>query len=327
MDITRDFVAEHVARFDDALEITKNEFKSLDADAQYTNAFARLLKWDPLARVAMLGTDQRELFVPVLKNVIRAQRNAIPGRFSFFDIGCGDGQTFALVADEFPDGTTGTILDCNAYYLSQYEAAVRSSGRLRVAQSICAPFLPETAVEPPEGFDLILAIHVLYYFDDLRASLARIYDLLRPGGAAFIVFADEKTAYTGQALHAYHRGNAAFLAAFDETCNLRRRLLLPGAELQKYLDERFPTSRASLRSEAQASRLYGHTLMDILALSLITGLDRIETSTKFDAVMDLIRTRPEAIGLRIERGGNPAREAMFSVVQSQIVVELRRDTK
>jgi SAM-dependent methyltransferase len=275
----------------------------------------------------MLGTDQRELFVPVLKNVIRAQRNAIPGRFRFFDIGCGDGQTFALVADEFPDGTTGTILDCNAYYLSQYEAAVRSSGRLRVAQSICAPFLPETAVETPGGFDLILAIHVLYYFDDLRASLARIYDLLRPGGAAFIVFADEKTAYTGQALHAYHRGNAAFLAAFDETCDLRRRLLLPGAELQKYLDERFPTSRASLRSEVQASRLYGHTLMDILALSLITGLDRIETSTKFDAVMDLIRTRPEAIGLRIERGGNPAREAMFSVVQSQIVVKLRRDTK
>jgi SAM-dependent methyltransferase len=326
MDITRDFVAEHVARFDDALEITKNEFKSLDADAQYTNAFARLLKWDPLDRAAMLGTDQRELFVPVLKNVIRAQRNAIPGRFSFFDIGCGDGQTFALVADEFPDGTTGTILDCNAYYLSQYEAAVRSSGRLRVAQSICAPFLPETAVEVG-SFDLIFAIHVLYYFDDLRASLARIYDLLRPGGGAVIVFADEKTAYTGQALRAYHRGDAAFLAAFDETCDLRRRLLLSGTELQKYLDERFPTSRASLRSEAQASRLYGHTLMDILALSLITGLDRIETSTKFDAVMDLIRTRPEAIGLRIERGGNPAREAMFSVVQSQIVVELRRDTK
>jgi SAM-dependent methyltransferase len=326
MDITRDFVAEHVARFDDALEITKNEFKSLDADAQYTNAFARLLKWDPLDRVAMLGTDQRELFVPVLKNVIRAQRNTIPGRFSFFDIGCGDGQTFALVADEFPDGTTGTILDCNAYYLSQYEAAVRSSGRLRVAQSICAPFLPETEVEVG-SFDLIFAIHVLYYFDDLRASLARIYDLLRPGGAAFIVFADEKTAYTGQALHAYHRGNAAFLAAFDETCDLRRRLLLPGAELQKYLDERFPTSRASLRSEVQASRLYGHTLMDILALSLITGLDRVETPAKFDAVMDLIRTRPEAIGLRIERGGNPAREAMFSVVQSQVVVELRRGAK
>ncbi len=325
MDITREFVADHEARFDDALEITKNEFKSLDTDAQYTNAFARLLKWDPLDRVAMLGTDQRELFVPVLKNLIRAQRRAASEPFSFFDIGCGDGQTFALVADEFPDGATGAILDCNAYYLSQYEAAVRASGRLRVGKSICAPFLPDT--EPgSDGFDLILAIHVLYYFDDLRASLTRIYELLKPGGAAFIVFADEKTAYTGHALRACHRaaGDTGFLAGFDETCDLRRRLLLPGAELESHLDKRFPESRARLSSTVQASRLYGHTLVDILALSLISGLDRVATLAKFDAVMDLIRTQPEASGLRIEHGGNPAREGMFSVVQSQVVVELRR---
>jgi SAM-dependent methyltransferase len=330
MEISRAFMAEHAARFDDALEIAKNEFKSLDADAQYTNAFARLLKWDPLERVLMLGTDQRELFVPVLRNVIRAQRRETSEPFGFFDIGCGDGQTFALVADAFPDGATGVILDCNAYYLPQYEAAVRASGRLHVRRSICAPFLPDTAVEE-SGFDLILAIHVLYYFDDLRASLARIYELLKPGGAAFIVFADEKTAYTGQALRAYHRGDKAFLAGFDETCDLRRRLLLQGAdgvaEIQQHLDERFPTSRASLRSEVQASRLYGHTLVDILALSLITGLDRVETPAKFDAVMELIRTQPEAIGLRIERGGHPAREGMLSVVQSQVVVELRRGAR
>ena len=326
MDITREFVAARAARFDDALEIAKNEFKSLDSDAQYTNAFARLLKWDPLERVAMLGTDQRELFVPVLKNLIRAQRPVASNPFCFFDIGCGDGQTFALVADEFPDGATGVILDCNSYYLSQYEAAVRVSGRLRLEQSICAPFLPNTIVDASSGFDLILAVHVLYYFDDLRASLTRIYELLKPGGAAFIVFADEKTAYTGHALRACHRaaGDTGFLASFDQICDLRRRLLLPGAELEHHLDERFPQSRARLNSAVQASRLYGHTLVDILALSLISGLDRVETLAKFDAVMDLIRTQPEAIGLRIERGGNPAREGMFSVVQSQVVVELRR---
>lgn len=327
VEITREFVAAHAARFDDALEIVKNEFKSLDADAQYTNGFSRLLKWDPLDRVAMLGTDQRELFVPVLKNLIRAQREAASAPYRFFDIGCGDGQTFALVADEFPDRATGTILDCNAYYLAQYEAAVRASGRLHIGQSICAPFLPDTPVDE-RGFDLILAIHVLYYFDDLRASLARIYELLKPGGAAFIVFADEKTAYTGQALRAYHRDDKDFRARFDETCDLRRRLLLPDiAELPAYLDARFPASRARLRSEVQASRLYGHTLVDMLALSLITGLDRVETPAKFDAVMAMIRTRPEALGLRIERGGNPAREGMLSVVQSQVVVELRRDAR
>ena len=332
--ITREFIAAHGARFDDALEIAKNEFRSLDAHAQYTNAFARLLKWDPLERVAMLGTDQRELFVPVLKDLIRTQRRAAAGAFSFFDIGCGDGQTFALAADEFPDGATGVFLDPNAYYLAQCEKAVRATERLQLGRSICASFLPDTAVDASVeagGFDLILAIHVLYYFDDLLASFVRIYELLKPGGAAFIVFADEKTAYTGQALRAYHRGDAAFLPSFDATCDLRRRLLLAGAdgvfELQQHLDARFPASRARLRSEIQPSRLYGHTLVDILSLSLITGLDRVETPAKFDAVMALIRTQPEAIGLRIERGGHAAREGMLSVVQSQIVVELRREAR
>lgn len=332
MDITPAFVAAHPARFDDALEIAKNEFAALDADAQYTNAFARLLKWDPLDRVAMLGTDQRELFIPVLNDLIRAQRGRSLAPFSFFDIGCGDGQTFDLFAGALPDGATAAFLDCNAYYLSQYEAAVRATGRLQVGQSLCAPFLPTTA-PGSGGFDLVLAIHVLYYFDDLLASLARIYALLKPGGAAFIVFADEKMAYTGQALRACHRvaGDAAWLAAFDDTCDERRRLLLPGqdghAALQQQLDERFPDSRASLRGVVQASRLFGHTLTDIIALSLISGLDRVDNPAKFDAVMDLIRTQPEAIGLRIERGSHPAREGMFSVVQSQVVVELRRNAK
>jgi hypothetical protein len=181
------------------------------------------------------------------------------------------------------------------------------------------------------GFYLVLAIHVLYYFDNLLESLVRIYELLKPGGATFIVFADEKTAYTGQALGAYHRaaGDTEFLAAFDETRERRCKLLLPGpdglSEIQRRLDERFPTSRARLLSEVQPSRLYGHTIADILALSLITGLDRVETPAKFDAVMDLLRMQPDAIGLRIERGGNPAREGMLSVVQSQVVMELRRE--
>ena len=57
-------------RFDEALELVRNEFDSLDQPRQYRNAFARLLKPDPLQRVRMLGTDQRDLFVPVLRAVI-----------------------------------------------------------------------------------------------------------------------------------------------------------------------------------------------------------------------------------------------------------------
>jgi hypothetical protein len=36
-------------RLDEALELVRNEFEGLDAHRQYRNAFARLLRADPLA--------------------------------------------------------------------------------------------------------------------------------------------------------------------------------------------------------------------------------------------------------------------------------------
>ena len=49
-------------QLDDALEIVCNEFDGLDPHQQYHNAFSRVLKPDPLGRVLMMGTDQRDLF-------------------------------------------------------------------------------------------------------------------------------------------------------------------------------------------------------------------------------------------------------------------------
>ena len=51
-------------QFDEALDLVRNEFEGLDLHRQYRNAFARLLKPDPLGRVLMMGTDQRDMFVP-----------------------------------------------------------------------------------------------------------------------------------------------------------------------------------------------------------------------------------------------------------------------
>jgi hypothetical protein len=72
------------ARFDEAMDIIANEFTALDTHQRYRNAFSRLLKWDPLGRVLMLGTDQRDLFVPELRQAIvgfvpKAGRYSISG--------------------------------------------------------------------------------------------------------------------------------------------------------------------------------------------------------------------------------------------------------
>ena len=57
-------------QFDEALELVRNEFEGLDTHRQYRNAFARLSKPDPLGRGLMMGTDQRDMFVPELRRAI-----------------------------------------------------------------------------------------------------------------------------------------------------------------------------------------------------------------------------------------------------------------
>ena len=96
--------------FDEALELVRNEFEGLDPHRQYRNAFSRLLKPDPLGRVLMMGTDQRDMFVPELR---RAIKTTVPSDGHIFDFGAGDGQTFALVADAVPKGTRVSIEEPN----------------------------------------------------------------------------------------------------------------------------------------------------------------------------------------------------------------------
>src|ERR1041384_4845908 len=111
------------AQSDEALELVRNEFEGLDPHRQYRNAFARLLKPDPLGRVLMMGTDQRDLFVPELRRVIET---SVPTGGHIFDFGAGDGQTFALVADSVPHGTRVSLEEPNPEYLANYRRMAAS---------------------------------------------------------------------------------------------------------------------------------------------------------------------------------------------------------
>jgi len=108
--IDRAAARELAPRFDEAVALVRNEFEGLDAHRQYRNAFARLLKQDPLGRVLMMGTDQRDLLVPELR---RVTEQCVPSGGHILDLGAGDGQTFALVADSVPYGTRVSIEEPN----------------------------------------------------------------------------------------------------------------------------------------------------------------------------------------------------------------------
>jgi SAM-dependent methyltransferase len=324
--------AENLAgQFEEAIELVRNEFEGLDPHCQYRNAFARLLKPDPLGRVLMMGTDQRDMFVPELRRTIEA---SVPKDGHIFDFGAGDGQTFALVADSVPQGTRVSIEEPNPEYLAGYRAWLKTQAHLRSGIALAAGFdeidaAAEHAGEklPPDGsVDLGLALHMIYFVNDLAASVTRMVRFLKPGGVLFVVVTDETVGYTGLALKSFiERGGdtgdgARHLSVIAE----RRRLLGSpeeggGAMIEMLLAAGTPVE---LKMERQPSRLYGHTLADLIALSSIALLGSIESLAKFESAAALLRHNPEAVDLRIEEDG--PRKGMWSVTQPQWVVAFRR---
>lgn len=315
-------------RFDDALELVLNEFSGLDGHQQYRNAFARLLKPDPLQRVLMMGTCQRDRFVPELRTVIG---RSVPKRDGhILDVGAGDGQTFALAADAVPDGTRVSLEEPNPDYVAAYDAWLRAQPRLQAGMSLVAGFDEidtAGATLPADGsVDLCLAMHMLFFVADVGAALTRMVRFLKPGGSLFVVIADETIGYTGRVVQAFvdAGGTTGDDARHLDAMAERRRLVGSPADGDGQILAAL--ERAGLpvtfETELQPSRLYGHTLGDLIALSAITVLSQVDDVRKFHAAADLMRSDPEAVDLRIEDEG--PRTGMWSVTQPQWVAVLRR---
>jgi SAM-dependent methyltransferase len=317
-------------RLDEALELVRNEFEGLDHYRQYRNAFARLLKADPLGRVLMMGTDQRDLFVPELRRVIEVN---VPTNGHIFDFGAGDGQTFALVAGSVPEGTSVSIEEPNPGYVADYSAFLRTQPHLRPGMALVAGFdemegaaARSGASLPPDGsIDLGLAIHMIYFLNDLSAGLTRMMRFLKPGGALFVVVADEIDGYGGIAVKRFIEAGgdsgdkARYLAAIAE----RRRLLGSsgeghGAILEVLRNAGIP---AELDVQRQPTRFYGHSLSDLIAMAAVMGVSA-EDAALFEAATALLRQHPEVVDLRIEDDG--PRRGMWSVAQPQWVSVIRR---
>lgn len=322
------------AGFEEAMELIQNEFDGLDLEQQYRNAFARLLKPDPLERVLMMGTDQRDLFIPTLRTAIQ---RSVPEGGHVLDIGAGDGQTFALVADQVPTGTTVSFAEPNTHYVPDYQALIQRTPHLQEGIALCAGFeeideraeLDRVSLPADGSIDLAMALHMIYFLEDLPSSLTRMARFLRPGGELFVVFADETEAYTGRSLHHFlqregkDRVDKKQLAAIAE----RRRLLSSpeegGGEIIEILHANLPGNEFTMQSIRQPSRLYGHSLSDMIAFSNIAFLSTVPDFKKYRAAFELLSQDPELVDLRIEEDG--IRKGMWSVKQPQVVSVLRKE--
>ncbi len=329
--IDRERAVALAARFDEAIDMVVNEFTGLDPHRQYRNAFSRLLKWDPLGRVLMLGTDQRDLFVPELRRAIAECVPPIGG--AVFDFGCGDGQTLALTVDAFPAGTRIGFEDPNPDYVARYRRMLASRGDLVIGPALVCGFdeleqggRRAGADLPRDGsIHLALALQMLFFVADLERGVARMARFLAPGGALVIVLADESDGYTGHALRAFIAGggdtgaNARHVAAIEA----RRQFFgdaTRGGAVGDCLRRALPDREHRITVVRQPTRLYGHTLADVIAMSAITELGTIEGTEKFSIVGRFLLDRPEQVDLRIEDHG--PRAGMLSVAQPQWVVRI-----
>jgi SAM-dependent methyltransferase len=312
-------------RLAEARLLVRHEFGGLDSHAQYFNAFARLLKADPLGRVAMLGTDQRDRFVPTIREALAAR----PQRpLAILDVGCGDGATFELFADAIPPGSRIDLVDPNADYVDAYAKRLAHRDDVLLGARHVAGFDPDpadTRYDPAlgRGYDLILCLHSLYFFGDLGASMADLYARLSPGGVLIVVFADETVAHTGVCYRAYvERLDPTLADAHAAVCAERLALFEGGAGDAPGIAERLGSTRVA--AVRQATRLFGHSIADLVALSNIAGLSGLEGVEKFDAALDLLACAPERLDFRIETDPAAPRLGMLSVQQPQVVCTIAK---
>ncbi len=328
--IDRAAAAELSPQLDDALAVICNEFESLDPHRQYHNAFSRVVKSDPLGRVLMMGTDQRDLFVPLLR---RAVETFVPRDGQIFDFGAGDGQTFSCVAAAVPAGSTISIEEPNPAYVAAYQAVLQRQPHLRpgivldadIDELVAKAARGAIELPAPGTIDLALGLHMMYFAADVPNTLRTVLRLVKPGGAFFGVATDEATAYGGAVLRTFMESGGdigdggRYLAAVEE----RRHVFAPeieGGRLDEFVHE--PGLEIHVESVRQPSRMYGHTLADLLAVSNISVLVNVPGTQKFESAAKTLRDRPEEVDLRIETDG--PRAGMWSVVQPQWVTEVRR---
>ena len=222
----------------------------------------------------------------------------------------------------------------NPVYLAAYVAYLKGLPHLQHGFTVAASLddledaTALSAIDLPEeqSVDLALGMHMIYFATDLAASVARIVRFVKPGGAFFSVVADEATAFGGCMLRAFIEAggdtgnNDGLLAAIEE----RLRLLAPDEEGGGGLTEVLRAAGADVEMSAvrQPSRLYGHSLADLLAMANIGSLVNVPGVRKFEVAAKTLRDRPEEIDLRVETEG--PRIGMWSVAQPQWVTQVRR---
>lgn len=331
---------EHLtAQLDFYADLVATEFAERDLAEIYRLAFSRLTRPSPIDAVrhperppAMLGADERELLLPVLRDTF----GAAPDGARVLDLGAGDGQTVALALQAVPERASFTIEDPNRAYLDSYAAVVASREDLALVAAHAIgvdAFLDELMRrDDAPQYEVVLAIHMLYFAANPVEALGRMIDRLAPGGRLMMVVADGVSGFTSKSVCGYlERIDLRRAASWRE-----KEVRLLGALGDPVLGGRpsdatealtRATGRKGIRAlvQLQPSRLYGVDLGDVIALGFITGLaeqDDAPTDQKIESMLSLLRDRASTVDLALHLDGD--HRGWFSVSEPQVVLEVSK---
>lgn len=330
---------------DHAEHLVALELAGRNANEIYELCFSRLTRPDPSSlfrrqdlskalneTVLMMGTDQRDLFAPLLRS--KAQFLKAGDRIA--DLGCGDGQTSKHLWAEVGCPVDVDLLDTNPSYLAAHKALIGLYQNVRLMDDTQAGF--DEWIDSGEAigtskYKLILLLHSIYFTKDLKGLLQHLIDRLEPGAEVLLVFADELQGYTGKvACNHLRKIDGALASAYERRIRERHAIFcIEGGSTN--LSLRTERLHAELNRqdvdcvyfETQHSRIYGAALTDILAAAFITGLasmSDVAIGQKVREVRDLLAGDPDSIGLAVEAAG--PRTRWLSVLQPQHVVILRK---
>lgn len=314
------------------------EFAGLDVGQAYELAFSRLLKPDPFRLFGrsdgdpqqMFGTDQRDRLVAPAAAALAG----LPAGASLLDIGCGDGQTTALVLAARRAPIALQPLDPVGAYLERYR---RLMGEVLPHARILEPLEGDMNEVLASGslagrFDAALLLHSIYFTEDPERLLSRVLDCLAPGGLAVLASAARRAGYSGDMRRGYLDAFgldpdgrvAAGQARLDALLGLADPEATPDGLTRSMRDRLGRGDFAVVSTVWQETRFYAHDFGDLIAMSLITGLLTADADRprQIRYVSGRLQREPETFDLRLELAGPHART--LSVAQPQVVVTLAR---
>ena len=103
-------------------------------------------------------------------------------RLDVLELGCGPAQFWHANKERIPPGWNLTLTDASPGMLTAAQSNLRAARLTATTLQLDASELERDERFPSDGFDVVLANHMLYHVPDLDAALRGIRRVLRPGG-------------------------------------------------------------------------------------------------------------------------------------------------